>query len=172
MPRTFERGDPEPKMPNLEYAGGKRPRVPLGDLVLRTAAGLAVAVCLVELIVPAIFSQKSLHLATSVQSEPVTELYFVNHMTLPQHITAGKNTAVVFHIQNSQGADMIYYPRVTLFENGVGHVIALPQRALPIANGGGQDISVPVSPSQSGENLELVIDLPGQGESIHFRSQS
>lgn len=159
-------------MPNLDYAGGKRPRVPLGDLVLRTAAGLAVLVCISELIVPAIFSQKSLHLATSVQSEPVTELYFVNHMTLPKHLPAGNNTPITFHIQNSQGADLIYYPRVTLFENGVGHVIALSRRALPIANGSGQDVSVPVNPSQAGENLELVIDLPGQGESIHFRSQS
>jgi len=48
---------------------------------------------------------------------------------------------------------MIYYPRVTLFVDGKPK--AIPQRAVAISNGTGQDITVKFQPSAAGEALEL-----------------
>jgi hypothetical protein len=141
-----------------------------GDLILRVAAALAVLACLAELVLPALFANKSLHLATSVQNERITELYFVDHTSLPKTVPVDKPTQVSFHIQNEQGTDEIYYPRVTVFVDGVAH--QLPQRALAVADGQGKDVPVTFQPATPGQNLEIVIDLPAQGESIHFRSQS
>jgi hypothetical protein len=158
-------------MPNLEYIQkSKRLKMSPGDLILRIAAGLAVLAFLLEVALPALFANKSIRLATTAQIEPVTELYFVDHVHLPKEMPAGVSTEVSFHIQNNQGKDLIYYPRVTLFEDGAPHRV--PQRALPVTSGAGQDVPVFVDPAKPGENLELVIDLPDQGISIHFRSRS
>lgn len=108
--------------------------------------------------------------ATINQPEPVTELYFNDPVHLPQTVTAGEPSTFSYHIANHEGKATTYRVRITQFTNGRPDIIA--DTSIQVADG--QAITVPqtfIAPA-AGEQLELVVDLLDQGESLHFRSAS
>ena len=108
-------------------------------------------------------------LAVSAHPEPFTELFFNNIPSLPNTILVGRPEILHFTIANHESAQQTYQYRVTQIENGKSSSklssvhIALEQSArLPLT----------ISPVKAGETIEIIVELPAQHQSIHFRTKS
>src|SRR5258708_5353987 len=62
--------------------------------------------------------RQTILLATTVQPETFTELYFDNHTTLPATTVPNKSYSFAFTIRNLENKDMTYPYQVVLRKNG------------------------------------------------------
>ncbi len=108
-------------------------------------------------------------LAISAHPEPFTELYFNDISSLPNTMLAGRPETLHFTIANHESASQTYQYRVTQIENGKSssklsfvHIPLEQSARLPLT----------ISPVKAGETLEIIVELPAQHQSIHFRTKS
>lgn len=109
-------------------------------------------------------------LSTTEQPERLTELYFDNPNNLPATVTAGKPVTVSYHVHNLEAQQTTYQVRVSLVVNG--KVQTISQRSFVLPDDASVSIPVSFSASAAHQNLELVVDLLNENESIDFRSAS
>ena len=138
--------------------------------LLNIVGFIAVIGSTVAILWPAVSSSQAWTLATTHQPERFTELYFSHPQSLPTNVTTGKPVTVVYHITNQEAATTIYRPQVTLTENGHSRLIS--QAYLVLAAGQGSDLTVTFTTTLPHAQLEFVISLPDQQQTIQFRSQS
>jgi uncharacterized membrane protein len=150
--------------------GSSRPRLSRGDVMLVAATVVAViAIGLITLLAqPA--AARALTQATTQQPEHFTELYFMNHITLPKVVTAGVPASFTYRIVNHETTTTIYHPQVQLVENGQTHT--LNSDTFQLTDGALRDTTISFTASQPGSQLELIVNLPEQHQIIHFRSHS
>lgn len=108
-------------------------------------------------------------LATSTHPEHFTELYFNNLLSLPPVIDKGKPENLSFTIANHEGSSTTYHYRVSIVENGhlkstVASVTLSPEQTA--------HLPVHFVAAKAGETIEIIVELPDQNQSVHFRSHS
>jgi hypothetical protein len=138
--------------------------------VLGIIAGLAVALA-------GVFYQSwlpgmsnALALATTHQTEPFTELSFVNPTNLPKVVSAKQPATFRYAVTNHQGQQTIYHANIAISENG--RLRSLGQNQFTLANDNTQDVVVSFMTASPNTNLEVFVTLPDQNLTIHFRSRS
>jgi hypothetical protein len=148
----------------------KRPRLSRGDLTIRVAGVVALIGIAINIALSNPHVDNTLALATTHQPETFTELYFNNSWSLPKTVTAGVPASFSYHVTNYEAKDNLYEAQATLVEDGASTTIARGRFLL--TNGEGKDVSVTFTPTAPNQQLELIVALPAQKESIHFWSQS
>jgi hypothetical protein len=112
---------------------------------------------------------RDFRLATSAPKEPFTALYFTDPHALPVSVTKGKPQTVHFTIENHQSAPMTYMYHTTLTGNRLPIV---GTKTITLAPEQSADLPLSFTATESGETLEVIVELPQQGQSIHFWSKS
>ena len=109
-------------------------------------------------------------LATSVRPEPYTELYFNNLLTLPPSIESGKQQNLHYTIANHEGRLNAYTYRILILEDTVVKTVITKTVAIDSE----QSISLPITfiAPKNRETIEVIVELPEQHQSIHFRTTS
>jgi hypothetical protein len=115
-------------------------------------------------------ARRAIMLATTHQPERFTELYFNNHQLLPTQIPAGKPITFSYHVTNHEAGPVVYYARVSIVANG--KVELLKYDTVTLADGEGRDRSVVFTESLPNQNLQLIVELPNQSQSIYFRTKT
>jgi hypothetical protein len=118
--------------------------------------------------IPAVAYQ--VKISTTEMPEKLTELYFDNPDTLPTTVKPNQPVTIRYHIHNLEYQGTAYQVRVSLVTNG--KVSTIEQKAFTLPSSASVDIPVTFTPTASGTNYELVVNLIGQNESILFRSHS
>lgn len=108
--------------------------------------------------------------ATTRQPERFTELYFSNHLTLPREVTTNQPVYVAFTIANHEAATTAYPYRVRLVENGRSRIIEAD--TLQLTDGARQSRTVQFAVARTGQQIEVIVELPDQHQTIHFRAKS
>lgn len=160
--------------PNHEIAGPAtvdvskdKPRLSRG-LRIVLAVGLA-SITAVALLSYAPFTRAA-ELATTMQPERISELYFNDHENLPREQKAGLPQSFGFHVSNRESQDTTYRFIVKVYENGVPRTIATGTRT--IADGQSFDEVITFVPRSDRTVFRFVIELPLQHQEINFRAQS
>lgn len=115
-------------------------------------------------------AQTTLIQATSKQPEKLTELYFNPSGDLPKSLSITAPSTFTYHVTNQELRNLRYSPVITIIEAGHARVLQSDQFTLP--SGQGRDTVVKFTPLLAGVDIELVVSLPEQNESIHFRGHS
>lgn len=102
--------------------------------------------------------------------EGVTELYFTQPQLLPKQIQPSVDYSAQFTIANHEGRDMAYSYKVTVIENGIQQV--QPPATLVVAKDAARQQPIHFKAMQPGATLQVVIELVGMNQTIHFRAQS
>lgn len=117
-----------------------------------------------------VFSQssfkKNLALATTVQPEQYTELYFDNHLSLPSQVTPGAHYSFKFTIHNLTGKDAIYPYEVYLTVGG--KKILIDQKDILVHNNTSKTISETFTPNDVSQRSQIVVNLIKQNQQIAF----
>lgn len=109
-------------------------------------------------------------LATSEKPEPYTELYFNNLLSLPPSIKSGKQQNLNYTIANHEGRLNAYTYHVLILEDSVVKTVINKTVAIDSE----QSVSLPITfiATKSRATIEVIVELPEQHQSIHFRTAS
>lgn len=110
--------------------------------------------------------KKTLVLATTVQSEPVTELYFENHSQIPENIKRNIPYDVAFTIHNLENQDMHYTYEVFINTNTQKQMIA--SNAILVKKDTSRTIHERVTFTQFFIQSEVVVNLINKNQQINF----
>jgi hypothetical protein len=113
---------------------------------------------------------KDLSAAVSATPETFTELYFREAKQLPEVLPAGSKHTLKFAIVNHEAETVTYNYRATLIEKSGSRVVETGSVTLE----SGQPVTIPLvfTPGVADSPLMLLVELPDQNLSIHFRSHS
>jgi hypothetical protein len=118
----------------------------------------------------AVTLSRDLNSAVMAAPDAFTELYFRNEKQLPDELPAGHQHTLKFAIVNHGIETTAYHYRATLIDKSGSKVVKTGTvKLIP-----GQPVTVPVAftPGVAGSEVTLLVELPDQDMSIHFRSQS
>ena len=110
--------------------------------------------------------KKAVFLATTREPQTFTELYFENHLSLPDRITLFKENNFKFTIHNLENKDMEYPYEVYIDTNGEKQVISTGSAL--IEDNGYKTISVDFTITISIPGSRVVVNLIDKNEQISF----
>ena len=140
--------------------------------LLTACVASIVAVLLVGARLPA-FSSEDFKLATSAQTERVSELYFSDPDRLPGSVTAGVPNTVSFVIVNGEGEAYTYTYLVRLIDLGVpadSQVVA--SGSVKLADGDRTTVNVSFALPEPGQRKLLVVQLRERSETLRLHVAS
>lgn len=140
-------------------------------LVFLIVCLIAVLVCLTVLggflIVNHVPSVKeALLLATTIEPEKLTELYFEDHQSLPNRVILFKENSFKFTIHNLENKDMEYPYEVYIDINGEKQII--DESSVLIKNNEYETITVDYTITIPVQRAKVVVNLIGKNQQIHF----
>lgn len=109
-------------------------------------------------------------LATSLQPEHYTELYFNSLLSLPPVIESAKPQSLRFTISNHEGVLTTYQYRVSIVENG--GVKSVANKSVILSSEQSTSLPVTFSANKPHATIEIIVELPEKNQTIHFRSKS
>lgn len=104
-------------------------------------------------------------LATTVQPETFTELYFENHSTLPNTITKQKEYSFTFTLHNVEYRTMDY-PYAVYVQRGI-EKIPIERGSVNMASGETKSVTVEFGPLKNLRS-EIVVNLTDKNQQIDF----
>lgn len=110
--------------------------------------------------------KEALILATTVKPETFTELYFEDHLSLPNKVTLFKENSFKFTIHNLENKDMIYIYEVYIDVNREKQMI--DKSSVLIKNNEYKTISENFTITIPTQRVKAVIDLINKNQQIHF----
>lgn len=140
-------------------------------LVLLIICLIAVLVCLIILgsflIVNHVPSVKEVFvLATTIKPETFTELYFEDHLSLPNKIVLYEKNSFKFTIHNLENKDMEYSYEIYIDINGEKKVI--DESSVLIKSNGYKTITVNYTITIPVQRAKVIVNLIGKDQQIHF----
>ena len=132
---------------------------------------IAVLVCLIVLgtflianRVPSV--KEAFVLTTTVKPETLTELYFEDHLSLPDKIVLYKKSSFEFTIHNLENKDMDYSYEVYMDMNGEKQII--DESSVLIKNNEYETITVDFTITTTVQRAKVIVNLIGKNQQIHF----
>ena len=110
--------------------------------------------------------KEALILATSVKPETFTELYFENHLSLPNKVTLSKKNNFKFTIHNLENKDMEYPYEVYIDTNGEKKIIYI--NSIVIKNTEYKTITVDFTITIPIQSAKVVVSLINKNQQIDF----
>ena len=110
--------------------------------------------------------KESVVLATSVKPESFTELYFDDHLSLPNKITLFKENNFKFTIHNLENKDMEYPYEVYIDLNG--EKLMIDKGSVLIKNNEYKTISEDFTITVPMQRAKVVVNLISKNQQIHF----
>lgn len=110
--------------------------------------------------------KEALILATSVKPETYTELYFENHLSLPNKVTLFKKNNFKFTIHNLENKDMKYPYEVYIDINGEKKIIYI--NSVFIKNNEYKTITADFIITIPIQRAEIVVNLINKKQQINF----
>ena len=110
--------------------------------------------------------KEALILATTVKPETFTELYFEDHLSLPDKITLFKENNFKFTIHNLENKDMEYKYEVYIDVNGEKQMI--DKSSVSIKNNEYKTISEEFTITIPMQRVKVVVNLINKNQQIHF----
>jgi len=138
-------------------------------LIMRIRLLLLVVWCIVIgfLVVECVPSLKeALILATTVKPETFTELYFEDHLSLPNKVTLFKENNFKFTIHNLENKDMEYPYEVYMDINGEKQMI--DKSSVLIKNNEYKTILEEFTITVPTQRVKVVVNLINKNQQIHF----
>ena len=140
-------------------------------LVLLIICLSAILVCIIILggfllvnHVPAV--KETIILATTVKPETFTELYFEDHLSLPNKIVLYEKNSFEFTIHNLENKDMDYSYEVYIDMNGEKQVI--DESSVLIKSNEYNTIAVDYTITIPVQRAKVIVNLIGKDQQIHF----
>lgn len=109
--------------------------------------------------------KKAIKLATTVQPESFTELYFEDHTHLPKTVEVKKEYSFIFTIHNLENKKMSY-PYLVYLETE-GNKIIFDQGTVELENDGYKSIAENFSPLKN-IDMKITVDLVNKNQIIDF----
>lgn len=137
-------------------------------LVIRIGLLFAV-VCFtvgIFLLVKYVSTKEAVILVTSVKLEKFTELYFENHLSLPNKVTLSKKYNFKFTIHNLENRDMEYPYEVYIDTNGEKRTIYI--YSVSIKNTEYKTITVDFTITTPIQRAQVVVNLINKNQQIAF----
>jgi hypothetical protein len=100
------------------------------------------------------------------QPQPFTELYFKNHLSLPQRIPVNSPQQISFVIRNVEGKSMTY-PYVVSLTNEHGKTL-LDEQIVTIGANQTKTITQSFSIASPSSRTQLIVDLPTKKQHITY----
>jgi hypothetical protein len=98
--------------------------------------------------------------------EPLTELYFSDHLNLPTAAAVDEPIRFSFTIHNLEGEDMVYeYAIEVVYDDAVHSVV---EDSVVIADGFSETVDTAVAITEPFERARVEVLLENKGQSIHF----
>jgi len=110
--------------------------------------------------------KEALILATTVKPETFTELYFEDHLTLPNKVTLFKENNFKFTIRNLENKDMVYIYEVYIDVNREKQMI--DKNSVLIKKNEYKTITEDFTITVPTQRVKVVINLIGKNQQIHF----
>ncbi|MBA7616010.1 hypothetical protein ES703_23300 [subsurface metagenome] len=110
--------------------------------------------------------KEALILATTVKLETFTELYFEDHLSLPNKVTLFKENNFKFTIHNLENKDMVYIYEVYIDVNREKQMI--DKNSVLIKNNEYKTITKDFTITVPTQRVKAVINLIGKNQQIHF----
>jgi tetratricopeptide (TPR) repeat protein len=110
--------------------------------------------------------KEALILATTVKPETFTELYFEDHLSLPNKVTLFKENNFRFTIHNLENKDMVYIYEVYIDVNREKQMI--DKNSVLIKNNEYKTITEDFTITVPMQRVKAVINLIGKNQQIHF----
>jgi len=110
--------------------------------------------------------KEALILATTVKPETFTELYFEDHLSLPNKVTLFKENNFKFIIHNLENKDMVYIYEVYIDVNREKQMI--DKNSVLIKNNEYKTISEDFTITIPMQRFKVVVDLISKNQQIHF----
>ena len=110
--------------------------------------------------------KEALILATTVKPETFTELYFEDHLSLPNKVTLFKENNFKFTIHNLENKDMVYIYEVYIDVNREKQMI--DKNSVLIKNNEYNTITEDFTITVPTQRVKVVINLIGKNQQIHF----
>lgn len=110
--------------------------------------------------------KEALILATSVKPETFTELYFEDHLSLPNKVTLSKKNSFKFTIHNLENKDMEYPYEVYIDMNGEKKII--DTNSIFIKNTEYKTIPVDFTITTRIQRAKVVVNLINKNQKIDF----
>ncbi|GAH75447.1 unnamed protein product [marine sediment metagenome] len=111
-------------------------------------------------------AKEALILATTVKPETFTELYFEDHLSLPNKITLFKENNFKFTIHNLENKDMVYIYEVYIDVNREKQMI--DKNSVLIKKNEYKTITEDFTITVPTQRVKVVINLIGKNQQIHF----
>jgi len=111
-------------------------------------------------------AKEALILATTVKPETFTELYFEDHLSLPNKVTLFKENNFKFTIHNLENKDMVYIYEVYIDVNREKQMI--DKNSVLIKNNEYKTITEDFTITVPTQRVKAVINLVGKNQQIHF----
>jgi hypothetical protein len=110
--------------------------------------------------------KEALILATTVKPETFTELYFEDHLSLPNRITLFKENNFKFTIHNLENKDMVYIYEVYIDANGEKQMV--DKNSVLIKNNEYKTIWEDFTITAPTQRVKAVVNLIAKNQQIHF----
>ena len=110
--------------------------------------------------------KEALILATTVKPETFTELYFEDHLFLPNKVTLFKENIFKFTIHNLENKDMVYIYEVYIDVNREKQMI--DKNSVLIKNNEYKTITKDFTITVPTQRVKVVVNLIGKNQQIHF----
>jgi len=110
--------------------------------------------------------KEALILATTVKPETFTELYFEEHLSLPNKVTLFKENNFKFTIHNLENKDMEYPYEVYIEVNGERQ--SIDKNSVLIKNNEYETISEDFTITVPMQRVKVVVNLINKNQQIHF----
>ena len=110
--------------------------------------------------------KEALILATTVKPETFTELYFEDHLSLPNKVTLFKENNFKFTIHNLENKDMEYPYEVYIDVNGEKQMI--DKSSVLIKNNEYKTITEDFTITVPMQRVKVVVNLMSKNQPIHF----
>ena len=105
-------------------------------------------------------------LATTVKPETFTELYFEDHLSLPNKVTLFKENNFKFTIHNLENKDMVYIYEVYIDVNSEKQMI--DKSSVSIKNNEYKTITEDFTITVPMQRVKVVVNLINKNQQIHF----
>ena len=110
--------------------------------------------------------KEALILATTVKPETFTELYFEDHLSLPNKVVIFKENNFKFTIRNLENKDMVYIYEVYIDVNREKHMI--DKNSVLIKNNEYKTITEDFTITIPMQRVKVVVNLIDKNQPIHF----
>ena len=110
--------------------------------------------------------KEAIVLATTVKPETFTELYFEDHLSLPNMVTLFKENNFKFTIHNLENKDMVYIYEVYIDVNREKQMI--DKNSVLIKKNEYKTITEDFTITVPTQRVKVVVNLIGKNQQIHF----